>query len=89
MNIHAIGRSSCITHHYEQEFSVFCHLVWIFLKMLKQSTLSVDDELFITEIEQLLVIWDPTSSSYSKKQEKTHAWLALCNKYIENYFFFL
>lgn len=49
---------------------------------------SFDTELFISEIQQLLVIWDSRSSSYSNMKEKTYAWVALCNKFIENYFSF-
>ena len=52
----------------EQEAAVLRHLVRIFLKTPKQSTLdSFDTELFITEIEQLPAIWDSRSSSYGNK----------------------
>jgi len=46
--------------------------------MLKQSTFDLfDTELFITETEHLLAIWESRSFSDSDKQAKANAWETL------------
>ena len=56
--------------------------------MLKQSTFDLfDTELFITETEHLLAIWESRSFSDSDKQAKANAWETLWKTFIENFFF--
>jgi hypothetical protein len=66
-----VSTSGSITRRSEREVAVVCHPRLTFLKMSKQSALDLfDTELFITEIQQLQVVWDSRSSSYSNTEEK-------------------
>jgi hypothetical protein len=49
-----------------------------FYKNVKVINSLIDGELFITEIEQLLVIWD-SKSSYGNKQKKMLGWHCAIN----------
>jgi hypothetical protein len=90
VNSRVVYTSGSVTRWSEREVAVLCALVRAFINMSKQSTFdSFDTELFITEIEKLIAIWDSRSSAYKNKQEETHAWETLCKKCTENYFFFI
>lgn len=53
--------------------------------MLKESPLqSFNTELFVSELEQLLTIWDLRSPSYSKNEKKKPIHGRHCVKFIEN-----